>query len=243
MAAETTSIGLGPIQGRIWDRRRQQEVPLRTRPAFVGTFARGYTVEGDRVRLKTPGGQGTQFWHKRPASNGGLHRAEDVYVRPGAPVHAPFAGVVEALYAARAGTFEAECAACGTEYGQVVVFRSDDDPRIALRLIHLHRLVVRKGQRLRPGQRIGDSYTNVQFPGKDPSHTHVEAVLALGEDAGATKGTHQPFSVFDVEALYDPSRAYGGAAASPWTLGVGGVLGALAAVGLYAGWRWHRERA
>lgn len=193
----STDIGLGPVLGTLPDRKRGINVPLRTPAAFVATYGRGYGAQGGSIVLT--GKWGTQFWHHRPKV---IHKGEDLYFKPGAPIYAPFTGVVEAMYPAS-----------GTEdWGDIVVLRSSQDGRIKSRIVHLRRShdFVRTGQTVKRGQQIGINYTSTRannyFPGGDPAHIHLEAIVydTPGEGRPGDKGTHQPLSIFDAEALIIP---------------------------------------
>lgn len=189
----------GPTYGTILDRRRGERVTLRTPPRFVVKYGRSYIIDDDGIHAT--GAQGTQFWVQRKDA---LHKGEDVYIPPGSPVYAPFDGTVTAIYQARAGTFAAQCSTCGTDYGTGVDITSSVDPGIVTRLIHLRDVKVKKGDKVAMGIQIGRSYTPARFPGKDPSHVHVEAIL---DRQPGEKGNAQPYAVFDVEALYTPKTA------------------------------------
>lgn len=193
----STDIGLGPVLGVTPDRKRGVNVPLRTPAAFVAAYGRGYKAQGNNVVLANKAG--TQFWHPRPKV---IHKGEDLYFKPGVPIYAPFTAVVEAMYPASRTV----------DLAEIVVLRSTEDGRIKSRIVHIRRShdFVRVGQVVKRGQQLGVNYTSTRknhvFPEGDPAHIHLEAIVYDTPGAGSAgdKGTHQPLSIFDAEALIIP---------------------------------------
>lgn len=217
----STSIGLGKTFGTILDRVTGKLVPLRTSPAWVARHGRGYTVTSTGLRA---GHAGTQYGVWRAEAER-THLGEDLYVPPGVPVFAPFEGRVEAIYPSGGG-----------DYGDVIVLRSRQQPRLKLRIIHMRALKVRAGQAVAQGDPLARTYTPASFPGGDPSHIHLEAVVTAAANGGKPKdkGNVQPLSAFDAELLVRQTRAGGSAWAA---VGIGAAL----ALAGWSAWRWRQE--
>ena len=221
MSISTTPIGLGKTFGTILDRVTGKLVPLRTSPAWVARFGRGYAATPAGLRA-VPAGTQYGAWREEA---GRTHLGEDLYVAPGSAVFAPFAGRVEAIYPSGGG-----------DYGDVIVLRSAEQPRLKLRIIHMRALAVKPGQSVTQGDELARSYTPARFPGGDPSHIHLEAVVTASPNGGkpGDKGNVQPLSTFDAELLVRQTRAGG----SAWAA-VG--LGAALALAGWSAWRWRQE--
>lgn len=208
----SAGIGIGKVYGTILDRLSAKPVPLRTPPAWVARYGRGYAVSPAGIRAVPAG---TQYGAWR-AEAGVTHLGEDLYVAPGVPVYAPFAGRVEAIYPSGGG-----------DYGEVIVLRSREEPRLKLRIIHMRAVAVRAGQTVSEGDRLATTYTPAKFPKGDPSHIHLEAIVTDAPNGGAPgdKGNVQPLSVLDASRLVERSDA-------------GSMLGAGIAAALAASLGW-----
>lgn len=220
-------IGVGPVDGTVIDRREGEEVERRTPAAYILKYARNYKLTGDRVILNRP--QGTQYWHKRGT---GPHPGEDIYVPAGTPTFAPFDATVYARYASY--KFKGESATDRIDYGEIVELRSVDNPRLWARIVHLDDVVVNKGDRLSQGEQIGVSYSTRIFPGRDPSHLHVEAWT--GDDKPvAERGNRTPYAAYNVALLTEPGNLIAGRVGKSlaFSIGTGLVVGLLAVGGYH----------
>lgn len=190
-------IGLGPSKGTIYDAISGRDVPLRTDPSYIKQYIRGWTVSGGNLKVNGKGA-GTQFYAARSKNEDEIkrHLGEDIYFSPGTNIYAPFAATVTAVYKAGPGL------ATG------VNITSSSDKRIRLRLIHLDDVKVSQGAVLKPGDFIGVTFKSQRFPGRDPSHLHLEAIVDDGvhEVSFKSKGNIQPLSVFDVKRLVVPDN-------------------------------------
>ena len=189
------TIGIGTIFGEIYDALSGKNVPLRTDPDYIRKYVRGWSVAGKSLKPKS-GGAGTQFYYNRSKNEDieKRHLGEDVYWPPGSKVYAPFAGKIEGIY----------IASRSSDLGMGVNIRSSSDARIKIRIIHLENVDhLKVGQTVKTGDYLGVSYKKDRFPGRDPSHIHIEAIIYDTAGAGRAndKGNVQPMSVFNLKDL------------------------------------------
>ena len=123
-----------------------------------------------------------------PRWNGSdLHTGVDFAARFGAPVYAAKSGVVK--HAAKTGTFN--------NYGNLITIVHDDDSEARMSLYaHLSKILVKPGQRVKAGQKVGEvgnTRGTRENPGKlGATHLHFELLeqFPVAKDVGRVDPTN-----------------------------------------------------
>ena len=227
-ACDSTGAGTSPAQQRRPSNLTFGGVTLRSYQVPEGAIGRSVTLGRGQHPItdlpsRTPAeffefrssSRGTMFGRIRGRATGGrrYHRGEDVYVPPRSIIYAPFDG--EVIRISRVQATES-----GSDYGKIVVIKSSEDPNLQIRVIHLKEPGLASRGHVAAGDVIGTSfYANPSrpggrqhiardaFPGSDPSHIHVEAIINPG--SSRDKGNVNPYSAFDISLLYWPACSEG----------------------------------